>query len=664
MKKFLLSLFALALTVSANAQQEPATDGVYYLYNVESGMFLTRGASWGTRGVTRPVGLPWKVERTGSSSLKLRMLDISSDNAALGLGDNCFTDNGSPVDFNFEGTSEGYTLKLGENYLNAPAEAGEINYTADASTWQFLSNDEYKAKMAARTAEKEAAIAEAMNVELGEKSLAEVVGEWRAMPAVNDGIPAESTWTWTLTASGRGNAGWGNYGSEMYQTGGQYERTIEGLEPGLYKVKARGQKRMTWNEKCAAMGNDGYFPSDAYLEANGSLIAFKAWAEDRMDDGNPNNTNQFVECVNQGKYITEGFVLVGEDGKLNLKAISEAWWNGGWFLFNGVEYQALSDKMSQEDIDALLASIPEDAPMNYDVREALAAAKAAFEANANIANYNALSAAIAAANASIAAYASAEQALRGRLDLVASTNFLTSEAAINYAELPAEAWTEGTLTDAEAASLKNPYSISGWHSDTEISDLLLPAWKVGGEQCYRYDKSLYINTWSNEGENDGSEFKVPFFEYWVGDNDLLGNNVLTGTVADVEPGVYDVTAWVRVRLSNGKKDETATGITLNGVDVCDGDQVGDSQFRIKQVTAQATVGTDGILTAEFVVENANINWLSFQNVNYTYNDLATSIRDLRNNAETNQAIYNLAGQRIEKMQQGINIINGKKVVKK
>lgn len=45
--------------------------------------------------------------------------------------------------------------------------------------------------------------------------------------------------------------------------------------------------------------------------------------------------------------------------------------------------------------------------------------------------------------------------------------------------------------------------------------------------------------------------------------------------------------------------------------------------------------------------------------------LTTAISDITaDKAEGNGAIYNLAGQRVEKMQKGINIINGKKYVVK
>ena len=48
---------------------------------------------------------------------------------------------------------------------------------------------------------------------------------------------------------------------------------------------------------------------------------------------------------------------------------------------------------------------------------------------------------------------------------------------------------------------------------------------------------------------------------------------------------------------------------------------------------------------------------------YGFEDDATGISDLNVNDNLNGAIYNLAGQRLGKMQKGINIINGKKILK-
>ena len=48
---------------------------------------------------------------------------------------------------------------------------------------------------------------------------------------------------------------------------------------------------------------------------------------------------------------------------------------------------------------------------------------------------------------------------------------------------------------------------------------------------------------------------------------------------------------------------------------------------------------------------------------YFFDDDATAIETLDNGQQTTDAIYNVAGQRLQKMQRGINIINGKKILK-
>ena len=46
------------------------------------------------------------------------------------------------------------------------------------------------------------------------------------------------------------------------------------------------------------------------------------------------------------------------------------------------------------------------------------------------------------------------------------------------------------------------------------------------------------------------------------------------------------------------------------------------------------------------------------------NEIITGISELSENSETSEKIYNIAGQRLSKMQKGINIVNGKKVLVK
>lgn len=263
----------------------------------------------------------------------------------------------------------------------------------------------------------------------------------------------------------------------------------------------------------------------------------------------------------------------------------------------------LGEKMSPEAKAALEAALAVE--VNETSDEALLAAEAALQE------------AITTANASITFFASNKAAIDAMFALMESTNVYTAEA---YAAYSAKAedflvqYEAGTLT----ATVDNPAAIHGWHASVDYDDLLLSAFGVKD-----FDTNLYINTWSTEGETDGSDFKVPFFEYWTGDDQSLGATTKTATVTGLEAGaLYEVEAWVRTRAKNGVAAADATGITLtvgagDTVDVTEGAVVGGSQFAHNVYTAMGTADENGNLTINFnVLEDNNISWLSFKNIKY------------------------------------------------
>ena len=180
----------------------------------------------------------------------------------------------------------------------------------------------------------------------------------------------------------------------------------------------------------------------------------------------------------------------------------------------------------------------------------------------------------------------------------------------------------------------------------------------------------YINTWSVEGDSDGSEFHVPFFEYWTGDDATLGEKTLTGAIDGVPAGKYTVQAWVRVRRSNSSSDPTfGITFTANGsdaVECCDGDETiynGSHYFYNKHINVPVTVGSDGNLTVAFnVAAENNVSWLSFRDIRY-FDPSATAIKTVDTN-KAKGAIFNLQGQRVNKATKGVFIQDGKIILKK
>ena len=804
MRKLKIFIAACALLAGAGvqAQEVPVDGGVYYLFNTESGKLMTRGGNWGTKVVTNDFGSPWQVSIDANGKYTLRMYDIVTFGSQSGFGDNSFSDNGSPIAFTVAGDANGFTLMNGSNYITSPDNYGDNSLAPSGNkTWQFLNVEQYKAVLAEKTAAQEASIAATAGIALDGSSLSAVVGNenmWRRSD-VSSAIPFPSNSSWTVVNvdNRAGNYNEGSYGVERYQGGGSYTYTATGLAKGVYKVGVRAMLRSTSNAVCTTIGDAGYVNSSAYFSANGNVVQIKDWYSSHMSADNPNNTGAFVSIANGGGYYSEVFTYVGDDGVLELKAVSESYWNYSWFLFNGVTLTYYSDTVSDEDVESLLseAATLDGQIMEASVQSALASAKDALNSAHTIANYNLLSEAVEAAKASVTAYNKAKAYLDEAAELLEEvdkiqtfqfvdeqgniipdgsvitiseatvesigllmkvplhvknltgekvavsmwedinqkpsgewqtcafgncmtlaqsgysakavlsgeydqdiitewileegqyaswtaileiryfditknffgmeqagnnvvgygprvtvhfvyaddsdinnnqrtnskvqrtngldnvrTNVYTIDAYANYYADPKAKYEARTLTTAEGNALVK--TTTGWHIENTIDDILLSAWTIGGEQAKDYTKALYINTWSTEGNADGSNFLTPFYEYWTGDVNQLAATTIQAEVAGLKANqLYKIDAWSRLRATDGTSFAT-NGVTLQvgegtAVDLTKATQIGASRLYADVFSAAGKADADGKLTIKFVIaSNSGASWLSFKNVKY------------------------------------------------
>ena len=210
----------------------------------------------------------------------------------------------------------------------------------------------------------------------------------------------------------------------------------------------------------------------------------------------------------------------------------------------------------------------------------------------------------------------AKNTLAKMKELIDATNVYTQEAYDQYYGTWLAKYENATITKAEAQALQNPSLTTGWHAQITVDNFLLSAWDTNPDFN---NAAYYINSWSVEGDNDGTNFRVPFFEYFHDDGTTLGEKTLTATMNGLEPGEYTVSAWARVRVKDASQT-SAYGITIQAndgtaVDVCNGDQT--ERFFLKEVSATGTVGDDGVLKIKFnVAADNNIHWLSFKNVKF------------------------------------------------
>ena len=226
--------------------------------------------------------------------------------------------------------------------------------------------------------------------------------------------------------------------------------------------------------------------------------------------------------------------------------------------------------------------------------------------------------AITAANASIEAYTALKTNLDNVATTVSTTNVYTGTAYATYYSDVLDSWTDESITTDDA----NAYSY-GSRVTGAMPAIMLSAWKVG-ETAALTDASLYMNTWSTEGNSDGSDMTTPFYEYWVADANALTAKTFTATVEGLTAGTnYLVTAKVRVRQQDDQT-KVANDVTFQVndgevVNAADGTQSSvRSEMYYKTVRAFGVADEDGKLAIKVVVKDGNhVSWLAFKDVNYS-----------------------------------------------
>ena len=657
MRKFRLLLTAIAAVFVGHASAQgwvpsEVGEGTFYLYNVGAKGFVVGANNWGTRAsITAEGGIPFTLKATDGK------YELKSDPNYSGkhLGFNGFVDNGdADQNWTFEavaGETNVYKMSTGSAYLSADKDATATTVGADPGTnyayWILVSREHILKGLAAAT---------------GDNPLCATM----LINNPNFGRNASAS-TWTIEASNK-NLGGGvneNYCAESFHSTFTLSQVVQEVPNGVYALTAQGFYRQD--------GTDNDNLPVFYANDKTAQFPLKTGTENSMSDASGSFTKGLYTINSIIFEVTDGTITLG--AKLETNTMLWCIWDNFQLSYYG-ETATVTEVENAEAIKLYKAALATAKAVDTDATMDAKALKGITDALVNYAedkvltaeatkeSINAATAALnAAAETATKSIANAE-ALMAMNDLMESTNVYTKDAYDAYKKLYDDytaAWTAGTLTE----TVVNPSKTMGWHAANTVDDLLLSTWTIGDAQCKDYDKSLYINTWSVEGDNDGTNFKVPFFEYWTGDANSLGKNNLVATMTDLEDGEYSISAWVRVRAKNGTDATEATGITLQAnegtaIDVTEGEKVGTSQFNIGQYIAKGDV-TDGTLKINFIVaEDNNISWLSFKNVKFERLGPPTAISEVANKA-TAKTIFNVAGQQLKSLQKGLNIVDGKKI---
>lgn len=592
-----VSLFCFALTVNAQF-----TDGKYYLQNVESGRYLGAGNAWGTQAslLKNPDYVTLISNEDGTYKIESQV----ANGSLIYFGEG-YMDNGNPYSLTIEASGDYYTIADGENYFGYDGTSTVLGsgLAADSpnALWKIISEADQHASLANATAT----------------------------------APVDATFLITDHTFGRNHRyvnAWTNEGNaaltggnsnkhcaEKYHGAYNVYQTIANAPKGVYKLTAQGFYRQD--------GSDNEHLPVVYAQTETALFPVKTGTENSMADA--------CTSFENGLYpIDPIYVELEEAGDLvvgtKLEDNTNLWviWDNFELTYYGAEASLAEVKFSGliAQVDALRAQAEELKANEAVPATAVAALETALAESETIdATEEAYKTAIASLQTSVDAanvFVKASAILDKMKALVDETNVYTAEAYEEYYGQWVTKLEEGTITAEEVQALQDPSLGTGWHAAITVDNFLLSAWDTNPDF---QDAPYYINTWSTEGDTDGSNFRVPFFEYWTGDGESLGEKTLTATITGLTPGNYAVKALARVRVKNGQtisEENPVTGITFvanegEAVSVTDGAQVGTSQFYIKEVEATGTVAEDGILKIQFVVAAANnVSWLSFKNVKF------------------------------------------------
>ena len=581
--------------------------GKYYLKNIKSGKFLGAANNWGTQASL--VDHPEYVVLAGLPDGKYTIESQVSNGGDSYYFNGTFMDQKPPLSVEITGNGE----LDGTPLFNISAEGFDLfgydgtnvlasGFTSDQpeAQWAVISEKEMAASLAKATAQKPVdATFLIYDHTFGRNN--RNVGKWVV-------TPEKPSWGLDLTG---GNSN--KHTAEVYHHALTVSQEVEGAPAGVYKLDAQGFYRQ-----------DGSNNTDlpfVFANEEKSMIPLKTTSENSMAEA--------CASFENGKFQLEPIYVKVEPNTtltvgINNENNTELWtiWDNFVLTYYGpdadietVKNSAIFDQLAElsKKAEELKAQVEVEA-----VKQALTDAVKNSASASNVETVNAavetLKAAIDKAEASI----KAKSVLPKMKQLIDATNVYTAEALDEYYGKWVVKYNDGSLTKTEANALQDPFLTTGWHAAITVDNFLLSAWDTEADLFQGY----YINSWSVEGESDGSNFLVPFFEYWTGDGESLAQRTLTGTMTGLEPGEYEVKALVRVRMKNGAQAPTY-GIEMQvndgkGTNVAAGTQVGTSQMFLDEFTATGTVGEDGVLKIKFnVAADNNISWLAYKNVFFT-----------------------------------------------
>ena len=617
MKKSVLLFVSLLLaTVSAIAQ--PAKPEVsyadwasveekaeIYFYNVEAGMFLTAGSSWGTRATL--IGIKNKNTYNDlladASGFKGNKWLIAAAEESRG-GKNCYM----------------FENKSGSNYLSADTKDG---IWVDGGTdrpvvgWYIAKDNGDKTFQLGYMLKTEKKDAEGNTVKDGDN----IVYEYSSMGIFGVQKFEEGDLNTYIDES------------EAYSTwaivdGTEYER----VQP-LFQAYYAGISLQNFINEAKKQGiNADFSPYEALLAKDG--VTYK-----ELQDA----INKISPAVELGKAITKAKEFDG---------------SRSWEKFEKIYANTESTVTELNDATALVNSLVAlktaiNAGIDLDQAHDYSASTAIYNSD------DSKKADVDTETTRVNAFVSLKKKLDEATAGYPAVDFSEAKTAYDNTQSDAK-----TLAEAEAkiGELQDAYDIAHATVD-KPGDITSQLTNVDGSSATDWTRTwlgdgragdFHLNTWSVEGNNnaDGTNMVVNFLEDWVGRGSTLSDQKFQRNPVKVAPGAYKITANIRVYNESGADDYMKGAYLFGNVsrnslfaneDEAQTNAVEGAKYNTYNnmlnywkdgFETYAIVPKDGTLTFGVMIENANYNWVAAKNFRVYYmGDSYESLDYVRKNSD-------------------------------
>ena len=617
MKKSVLLFVSLLLaTVSAIAQ--PAKPEVsyadwasveekteIYFYNVEAGMFLTAGSSWGTRATL--IGIKDKNTYNDlladASGFKGNKWLIAAAEESRG-GKNCYM----------------FENKSGSNYLSADTKDG---IWVDGGTdrpvvgWYIAKDNGDKTFQLGYMLKTEKKDAEGNTVKDGDN----IVYEYSSMGIFGVQKFEEGDLNTYIDES------------EAYSTwaivdGTEYER----VQP-LFQAYYAGISLQNFINEAKKQGiNADFSPYEALLAKDG--VTYK-----ELQDA----INKISPAVELGKAITKAKEFDG---------------SRSWEKFEKIYANTESTVTELNDATALVNSLVAlktaiNAGIDLDQAHDYSASTAIYNSD------DSKKADVDTETTRVNAFVSLKKKLDEATAGYPAVDFSEAKTAYDNTQSDAK-----TLAEAEAkiGELQDAYDIAHATVD-KPGDITSQLTNVDGSSATDWTHTwlgdgragdFHLNTWSVEGNNnaDGTNMVVNFLEDWVAKGNTLSDQKFQRNPVKVAPGAYKITANIRVYNESGADDYMKGAYLFGNVsrnslfaneDEAQTNAVEGAKYNTYNnmlnywkdgFETYAIVPKDGTLTFGVMIENANYNWVAAKNFRVYYmGDSYESLDYVRKNSD-------------------------------